>query len=225
MCNMSYCPHTQLIYFYLLDNPAAGHKNTFRENRTYFCNSPIFPNLSSKCFQSRFWCYLFLFNQPFNGKTLRRDLHRWSICGTMFGILYPKHITNGHIFNNEMRMSAHNNTLVLNLHAHSKILRIESLTKSSRDWVLWILFSPVLNVLVDRLLEDTDLLLRKGFSLDDVLKNLSGKGKRNRTKTSDGMNFMKNVFNGWMILKCVIIFIGQGYYKNVCIHRIKISIK
>uniref|UniRef100_K1R2X1 Uncharacterized protein n=1 Tax=Magallana gigas TaxID=29159 RepID=K1R2X1_MAGGI len=33
----------------------------------------------------------------------------------------------------------------------------------------------VLNVLVDRLLEDTDLLLRKGFSLDDVLKNLSGK--------------------------------------------------
>lgn len=70
---MSYCPHTQLIYFYLLDNPAAGHKNTFRENRTYFCNSPIFPNLSSKCFQSRFWCYLFLFNQAFNGKTLSRD--------------------------------------------------------------------------------------------------------------------------------------------------------
>lgn len=67
---MSYCPHTQLNYFYLLDNPAAGHKNTFRENRTYFCNSPIFHNLSSKCFQSRFWCYLFLFNQPFNGKTL-----------------------------------------------------------------------------------------------------------------------------------------------------------
>lgn len=58
---MSYFPHTQLIYFYLLDNPAAGHKNTFRENRTYFCNSPIFPNLSSKCFDFGVICF-FLIN-------------------------------------------------------------------------------------------------------------------------------------------------------------------
>ncbi|XP_052712234.1 uncharacterized protein LOC128186482 isoform X2 [Crassostrea angulata] len=42
----------------------------------------------------------------------------------------------------------------------------------------------VLNVLVDRLLEDTDLLLRKGFSLDDVLKNLSGKAQMERERTS-----------------------------------------
>eukprot|EP00105_Crassostrea_gigas_P001504 XP_011413715.1 PREDICTED: uncharacterized protein LOC105318355 isoform X3 [Crassostrea gigas] len=42
----------------------------------------------------------------------------------------------------------------------------------------------LLNVLVDRLLEDTDLLLRKGFSLDDVLKNLSGKAQMERERTS-----------------------------------------
>lgn len=42
----------------------------------------------------------------------------------------------------------------------------------------------LLNVLVDRLLEDTDLLLRKGFSLDDVLKNLSEKAQMERERTS-----------------------------------------
>lgn len=57
-------------------------------------------------------------------------------------------------------------------------------------------FFLVFNVLVDRFLEDIDFLLWKGFLLDDVLKNLLGKGKRNRIKILDGMNFMKNVFNG-----------------------------
>ena len=36
----------------------------------------------------------------------------------------------------------------------------------------------VLDVLVDKLLEDTDALLRKGFTLNDVLDNLSEKGKQ-----------------------------------------------
>ena len=35
----------------------------------------------------------------------------------------------------------------------------------------------VLDVLVDKLLEDTDALLRKGFTLNDVLDNLSEKGE------------------------------------------------
>lgn len=126
----------------------------------------------------------------------------------MFGILYLKYIINGYIFNNEMRMFVYNNMFVLNLYVYFKILRIESLIKFFRDWVFWIFFFLVFNVLVDRFLEDIDFLLWKGFLLDDVLKNLLGKGKRNRIKILDGMNFMKNVFNGWMILKCVIIFIG-----------------
>lgn len=126
----------------------------------------------------------------------------------MFGILYLKYIINGYIFNNEMRMFVYNNMFVLNLYVYFKILRIESLSKFFRDWVFWIFFFLVFNVLVDRFLEDIDFLLWKGFLLDDVLKNLLGKGKRNRIKILDGMNFMKNVFNGWMILKCVIIFIG-----------------
>lgn len=137
-----------------------------------------------------------------------RDLYCWFICGIMFGILYLKYIINGYIFNNEMRMFVYNNMFVLNLYVYFKILRIESLSKFFRDWVFWIFFFLVFNVLVDRFLEDIDFLLWKGFLLDDVLKNLLGKGKRNRIKILDGMNFMKNVFNGWMILKCVIIFIG-----------------
>lgn len=116
----------------------------------------------------------------------------------MFGILYLKYIINGYIFNNEMRMFVYNNMFVLNLYVYFKILRIESLSKFFRDWVFWIFFFLVFNVLVDRFLEDIDFLLWKGFLLDDVLKNLLGKGKRNRIKILDGMNFMKNVFNGWM---------------------------
>ncbi|XP_062595756.1 uncharacterized protein LOC134257126 isoform X2 [Saccostrea cucullata] len=42
----------------------------------------------------------------------------------------------------------------------------------------------LLDVLVDKLLEDTDLLLKKGFSLTDVLNNLSGKAKMERERTA-----------------------------------------
>ncbi|XP_061169180.1 uncharacterized protein LOC133178502 [Saccostrea echinata] len=53
---------------------------------------------------------------------------------------------------------------------------ISSRKNSFRDNLLY--------VLVDKLLEDTDLLLKKGFSLTDVLNNLSEKAKMERERTA-----------------------------------------
>lgn len=119
-----------------------------------------------------------------------------------------------------MTMSAHWDAFILN----SVWLKCKNRDRNSNLIYLELrffkLFFSVLNVLVDRLLEDTDLLLRKGFSLDDVLKNLSEKGERNRAKIMDGMN---NKINYLMIEwnEYVSLYLSI----RACIHLIKISIK